>query len=499
MRYLRRPWTQLAIPAALIAVIVGSLAAIRMQRLWGDALAGAIAVVVVASLLLLADVVRIYMPLDRLKLREALGWRSLSSLRCSQRAIPPYRTVDLFRACTRFAEEHDALVLDAATKSPLWHILADASWRRMTAPLSTKFEVGPGEHEWLPNDRFWLLRVGEAGRRDTVIRMRLHVDEYRGTLISLEIASCGQAPEEIIDQLTKDALRNSIYRGHVVRMQTGEGLRDDIGTEAQGHELRMSFCTDQEVRDEDIILDDKIHEILRRNVFSFHELRERLAEYGIPQRRGLLLFGPPGTGKTYACRYMYSKLENVTALIVTGQALLRLKSICELARMLQPSLLVLEDVDLVFSERELNPNATTLGDMLDELDGFQSDDAITVVLTTNAIERVERAVKDRPGRISQCVYMAPPTGELRLRYLKRFLRQCDTQTVEFDKVVQQTRGASQAFLKEMVFRAIQVGVERDPPANGATLRLITADFLIAIDEMISQTEKSAKSIIGLIG
>ena len=436
---------------------------------------------------------------DRAVMRQALGGRRLSSLRCSLRQIPPYRYVDMYRACERLADSHDGLTLDVGSEMPLSFIVGNAGFRRMGKPLSTKFITGPGESEWFPNDRYWAVKLAPgAARRDTIVRLRQIHDEYRGSQILLEVASNGE-PEALIDQITDDALKHSIYRGHVVRIQTGEGLRDELGTEAYGQEMRIGFCTDKEVTEEDIILDDKIRDIIERNVFSFHRLRERLSEFGIPQRRGLLLFGPPGTGKTYACRFMYSKLDGVTAIIVTGQALLKLKSVCELARLLQPSLLVLEDVDLVFSEREINPHSTSLGDMLDELDGFESDDAITVVLTTNAIERVERAVKDRPGRIGQCVYMAPPNGELRRRYLERFLRDCDGQDVDLSAVVKATQGASQAFLKEMVFRAIQVAVEREVRPNGSQLKLTTDDFLIAIEEMTSQTEKAAQSIIGLIG
>jgi ATP-dependent 26S proteasome regulatory subunit len=61
----------------------------------------------------------------------------------------------------------------------------------------------------------------------------------------------------------------------------------------------------------------------------------------------------------------------------------------------------MDDVDLVFSSRDVNHRADALGDLFDQIDAVADMDPINVVMTTNAIDRVEAAVKDRPGRISQ--------------------------------------------------------------------------------------------------
>ena len=68
-----------------------------------------------------------------------------------------------------------------------------------------------------------------------------------------------------------------------------------------------------------------------------------LKSNGVPVRRGVLLYGPPGTGKTFACRYLCGKLPETTRIIVTGTALLQVTQIFNLARMFQPSLVILED------------------------------------------------------------------------------------------------------------------------------------------------------------
>ena len=181
-------------------------------------------------------------------------------------------------------------------------------------------------------------------------------------------------------------------------------------------------------------------------------------------------------------------------MIATGHALTQIKAVCDLAKMFQPSLVILEDVDLMFSERETNPYTPLLGELLDELDGFQQNDQIIFILTTNAIERVEGAIKNRPGRISQCIYLGPPNGKLRREYLSVLMKPYNTHAVNLDLVVTETEGVSQAFLKEMIFRRSQIATECNVDGEGVTLK--QNDLTTAISEMTSGGGRWGKRIIG---
>ena len=77
--------------------------------------------------------------------------------------------------------------------------------------------------------------------------------------------------------------------------------------------------------------------------------------------------------------YLTSKLDSATTIVSTGASLLHVKSLVNVARMLQPAMLVLEDVDLVYSSRDTNPYGAALGELMDELDGFARDDEIIFV------------------------------------------------------------------------------------------------------------------------
>jgi SpoVK/Ycf46/Vps4 family AAA+-type ATPase len=163
--------------------------------------------------------------------------------------------------------------------------------------------------------------------------------------------------------------------------------------------------------------------------------------------------------------------------------------------MLQPTVVVLEDVDLAFSNREDNFYSVGLGELLDELDGFAQADQITFILTTNAIDRVERAIRERPGRVSQCIYFGPPAAELRRRYLQALTRPYDVTGLSFDLLVERTKGVSQAFLKELVYRSVQIGTDTDV-FDPKIVVLSNAHFEEALEEMRAAGNRSTESIIG---
>lgn len=100
-----------------------------------------------------------------------------------------------------------------------------------------------------------------------------------------------------------------------------------------------------------LVLPGKALELVERQVLAIAAQRERLRASGQHVKRGLLLYGPPGNGKTLTVRYIVSKAQDHTVLVLTGGALDLMRPAGALARMLEPVLVVLEDVDLVSEDR----------------------------------------------------------------------------------------------------------------------------------------------------
>lgn len=439
--------------------------------------------------------------IDRL-IRTQMGRTSMAGFLVHTRELPSYRYVDLFRAVEAFCGERYSVRAVSSEHTEALTLILHAkrqpyATRQLQPSSTTPWPTGPEEEVYLPVDQFWLCSPRQEGTDGGLI-LRLRYSHYAELAILEAAAEDGALCEASLKEILKRSLDNSIYRNKILDLTFESGTKDEYGDVEKPERFRILFKAHEPLQDKDIVIDDGVRQILQRNVLDLHHRREILKANRVPVRRGVLLYGPPGTGKTFACRYLCSKLTETTRIVVTGTALTKVGTIFGFARMLQPALVILEDVDLVFASREINLYSSVLGDLLDQMDGLRPFEDVGVVLTTNSIERMEAAIKDRPGRVSQCIFFGPPNARLRERYMAHYLRHYDSAGLDFGKLVQLSEGATQAFLKEWVHRAVQIACERLEDA-GAQAALSDADFSAALEEMQRYSEGSTGQIIGFHG
>lgn len=408
--------------------------------------------------------------------------------------FPLYKLVDIYRATDALAGEHPgASRLHSLHMAQLAMLLAPGRVhpsRRLATPTTVPRKVSADDEVFVPSDTFWLL-PGHAGAGSAVVRV-WHAQ--RGAFVHLEVAARRPADaSRLFDAIGRRATEESIYRRRTIRVVFSPEVRDSYDDDESTEPMDLVFVRSAPIPEEDIILDDAMRALVDRSVVDFFQRRRQLTQLGLPGKRGVLFYGPPGTGKTYTCKYISQRLADATTLVVTGHALLHMKAVCALAHTLQPALVLLEDVDLVFSHRETNGYNTVLGEFIDQLDGFGEQDEVIFILTTNALERIETAIKDRPGRVSQCIFFGPPNAALRQRYLARLLAPYEHAGVTLRRVVERTDGVSQAFLKELVFRAVQIATARDAAEQPT---LTDADLDSALHDMTSGSGRAAHRIIG---
>ena len=429
--------------------------------------------------------------------------RRLSRFHAHVKELPQYRFVDIYRAAewhsqalgvtTTIESDHRSEYLSAilCVKPDRWTSRGISRSERIGWP------VGPGDEVFLPIDVFWVCATGsETGREPVIVRVNYDSKNRRAFV---ETASPdAAAAERSMTEIVRRSEEASIYRNRVLALRFEPAGRDEFGDVEKAPELRVLFAPEPQVADADLVMDPGIRQLLWRNVIDLHLRSDVLKAHGVPIRRGVLLHGPPGTGKSFACRYVCAKLPHITRIVVAGSALQQVAAVFALARMLQPALVILEDVDLVFTARDINFQGTILGELLDQMDGLRPHEDVGFVLTTNAIDRIESAIKDRPGRISQSIHLGPPGAELRRRYLLHYVAPYNAAAIDLDVLVSRSGGATQAFLKDWVHRAVQIATER-LSQDSEKLELRTEDFATALREARSSGEGASARIIGFLG
>jgi ATP-dependent 26S proteasome regulatory subunit len=237
-------------------------------------------------------------------------------------------------------------------------------------------------------------------------------------------------------------------------------------------------------------------EEVERQVVGVAEYRQRLQESGQHLKRGLLLHGPPGTGKTHTVRYLIGRLTGVTVVILSGEALGHIGRACSVARVLTPSVVVIEDVDLIGEDRGMHPGShPLLFQLLNEMDGLGEDLDVAFVLTTNRADLLERALAERPGRVDQAVEIPLPGASERRRLAELYRGRLELDNAGLGEVVKRTDGVTASFLKELLRRAALLAAQEESQSDGA-LRVSAEQLRRALDVLLDSRNRLTRALLG---
>jgi cell division protease FtsH len=240
-----------------------------------------------------------------------------------------------------------------------------------------------------------------------------------------------------------------------------------------------------------------VKQVIDSSIVGFYRHQDSLRKLGVEMKRGILFHSPPGTGKTSISLYLARLLPNFTVCFVSGRRLLYPRELCSMARYLQPAMLVFEDIDLIAADRDVNGVATVLGELMNQIDGCEPTDQVLFIMNTNSMDRIEMAVRDRPGRVDQIIHLPLPNTAARRELLAHFARNMCVEPSHLDRAASATDGTTPAALKELVKRAAVLSLQRQPAGQSAGQITITdSDMLLAYEQI--QRMRPTKSSAGQI-
>jgi hypothetical protein len=408
------------------------------------------------------------------------------------RSLPPFELVNLQTALDAWSRETGRNVAVHGFSIPPHHVPVNLQQLltgeamphlRLSAPALADLPNGPGST--LACLQLALLLVDDGDGR-YVIMVRAW-SEHGPPSLDVEIAGLpvdlAQAVHARLGELRHQL---NVYRGHLI----------EVGVNPMGA-VSLEFGQVPQLARDQVVLPEAVLGRVERHALGIAAHREALLGAGQHLKRGLLLYGPPGTGKTHTMRYLVGQMAAYTRFLLTGRSLHLIGAIAELARELQPAVIVLEDVDLVAEHRGFGAHGSSpvLFDLLDAMDGAAPDADLLFVLTTNRADLLEPALAARPGRVDVAVEIDLPDETGRGRLLALYGRSLAVRLSEEEthEIVERTKGVTASFVKELLRRAMLEALEESPSDPIVT----AAHTGRALDDLLDAGQQLTRSLLGV--
>jgi SpoVK/Ycf46/Vps4 family AAA+-type ATPase len=219
--------------------------------------------------------------------------------------------------------------------------------------------------------------------------------------------------------------------------------------------------------------------------------------YGKKLRGGLLLYGPPGCGKTYIARAVAGEMNARFFSIGIADVLSKwlgesegnVKSMFEVARRNKPCVIFLDELDAIGHKRSqlTSSSHSVVNQLLDEMDSVGKDnEGIFVLAATNHPWDVDAALR-RPGRLDRSVLVLPPDEAARRRVLELGLQDRPVEGVDLDDLARRTNGYSGADLTHLVDSAAELAMAH-AVKTGKVRPIGSRDFAAALKDVRPTTQ-----------
>jgi SpoVK/Ycf46/Vps4 family AAA+-type ATPase len=244
---------------------------------------------------------------------------------------------------------------------------------------------------------------------------------------------------------------------------------------------------------------DALKEEIRMKIIYPLEHREMFEAYGKQIGGGILMYGPPGCGKTHLARATAGEINagflsigiNDVLDMWIGNSEKKLHELFEYARAHKPCVLFFDEVDALGAARsdmKTSAGRHLINQFLSELDGDKSsNDGVLILAATNAPWHLDSAFR-RPGRFDRIIFVPPPDQPARGDILRLLLSGKPTQDVDHDHVAKKSRDFSGADMKAVVDQTVELKLQA-AMKTGVPQPIVTKDLLAAAKSLRPSTKE----------
>lgn len=258
----------------------------------------------------------------------------------------------------------------------------------------------------------------------------------------------------------------SIYKGHAFKLR----FKDENG---RADPTPMpKFLNLTKVNPEELVFSEAVQGAITTNLFAAIENTEKCREFKIPLKRGVLLYGPYGTGKSLTSYVTAKKCEENGWTFLYCERADELAAMVKMAHHFQPAVVFCEDIDRSVS----GVRTVAMDDILNIVDGIESKGVeIMVILTTNHVEEINQALL-RPGRLDAVINVLPPDAVAVQKLLRVYGRGLIPANADLTEVGKKLAGLIPAVIREVVEKAKLSAIKLGLPENGKML--LTSEALL---------------------
>lgn len=352
----------------------------------------------------------------------------------------------------------------------------------LAQPDYSNLATGPDQQRQAVALGLWLFSY--AGSPAAVLQRGAKIDRGR-QFASLEVLATHPAVASgLLAEVRREMEHQSVFKGQIIALAVS-----DYGPSISG----VTFVRRPELTGSDVVLPDGLLDKVEGHTLGIARQADILVAHGQHLKRGLLLYGPPGTGKTHTVRYLLSQSEGTTAVLLSGGSLARISEAAKIARALAPSIVVLEDCDLIAEDRSFGHGPKPLlFEVLDAMDGLDNDSDVAFVLTTNRVDLLERALAQRPGRVDLAVEIPLPSKHERMELLRLYSNGLPFSPSSIETAAGRTAGTTASFAKELIRRAVVAAALADKTPGDAHLGF-------AVEQLMADGEALTRSLLGSNG
>jgi len=203
----------------------------------------------------------------------------------------------------------------------------------------------------------------------------------------------------------------------------------------------------------------EITDILK-DIQNFWDRRDKYKEYNFVHKRGILMYGEPGCGKSGIIQLISQQLIDNDGIILNIKDHEDVEYFTDFIATLRkiepnrPLIVLLEDIDSIAGE---NNHSTSR--LLNILDGVKQIEDVVYIATTNYPEKLQDRITNRPSRFDRRYKVELPNDEIREAYIRHKLNEDDIKGIDIQEWVKRTDGMSLSHLKEVVISTIVMGRE----------------------------------------